>query len=87
MTELLSRLRGPAPSIPAMRDAADEIERLGRTYLSHQKSRDEEMMFLVERVHNLVNALEAVAMMRSLDECPLAAEMRKIALDAITPTE
>ena len=51
------------------------------------KQRDEEMMFLVERTHKLVNALEAVAMMRSIDECPLAAEMRKIALDAITPTE
>lgn len=27
-TDLIARLRGVAPSIPAMRDAADEIERL-----------------------------------------------------------
>lgn len=27
-TDLIARLRGPTPSIPAMRDAADEIERL-----------------------------------------------------------
>ena len=30
MTEILDRLRGPAPSIPAMRDAAREIETLER---------------------------------------------------------
>jgi hypothetical protein len=30
MSDLIARLRGPAPSIPAMRDAADEIERLQR---------------------------------------------------------
>jgi len=28
MSDLIERLRGPSPSIPAMRDAADEIERL-----------------------------------------------------------
>lgn len=28
MTDIIERLRGPSPSIPAMRDAADEIERL-----------------------------------------------------------
>lgn len=30
MTDIIDRLRGPAPSIPAMRDAAGEIERLRR---------------------------------------------------------
>lgn len=28
MSDIITRLRGPAPSIPAMRDAADEITRL-----------------------------------------------------------
>ncbi|MDS1141768.1 hypothetical protein RE432_15105 [Pusillimonas sp. SM2304] len=28
MTDIIARLRGPAPSIPAMRDAADEISLL-----------------------------------------------------------
>lgn len=28
MSDLIERLRGPCPSIPAMRDAASEIERL-----------------------------------------------------------
>lgn len=40
--ELTSRLRGPAPSIPAMRDAADEIERL-RSALSQSVERVKEL--------------------------------------------
>ena len=31
MNDIVDRLRGPAPSIPAMREAADEIVRLRRT--------------------------------------------------------
>ena len=42
---------------------------------------------LEARVHILTNALEAIAMMRAQGECPVAAEMRKIALDAVTPAE
>ena len=42
---------------------------------------------LEARVHMLTNALEAIAMMRTQGECPLAAEMRKIAIAAVAPTE
>ena len=42
---------------------------------------------LEARVHTLTNALEAIAMMRAQGECPLAAEMRKIAIAAVVTTE
>ena len=34
------------------------------------------------RVHKLTDAIEAIAMMRTKDECALAAEMRKVVMDA-----
>lgn len=64
MSDLINRLRGPSPSIPAMRDAADEIARLREDYASSQ-----------ERVRALEEALsscQTVAIMRgdpSLCDC------------------
>lgn len=50
MTDILTRLRGPAPSILAMRDAADEIERLQSQLTASQ-----------ERVKALEDALRSFA--------------------------
>lgn len=41
--DLIARLRGPAPSIPAMRDAADEIERLNARIVQMRREHNEEM--------------------------------------------
>lgn len=49
MTELLDRLRGPAPSIPAMRDAAREIETLER----HNRAFRDANASLDKKVHEL----------------------------------
>jgi hypothetical protein len=46
--DLIGRLRGPSPSIPAMRDAAAEIERL-RSALAQS----------VQRVKELSEAIDA----------------------------
>ena len=49
--QLIRRLRGPAPSIPAMREAAVEIERLSRDF--------EDQFEVILRLQDTVSRLES----------------------------
>jgi hypothetical protein len=63
MSNLLARLRGPAPSILAMRDAADEITRLQQALLDAQAGRQHAVDVAdaaVERIKALENVLRGI---------------------------
>lgn len=72
MSDLIERLRGPCPSIPAMRDAADEIERLTAELES------ERMRLVACGVVALANTTDSAS--RERDMLP---EYRSASLDAI----
>lgn len=64
MTDIITRLRGPVPSMPVMLDAADEIARLREDYASSQ----ERVMALEEAL----SSCQTVAIMRGdqyLSDC------------------
>jgi len=57
MSNIITGLRGPAPSIPAMRDAADEIERLRQALaisdtnlriLVHERARADRLQRIID---------------------------------------
>ena len=84
MSDLIERLRGPSPSIPAMRAAADEIERrhgIGGELIMARRERD------AIRLEAALWEQKYRAEMARIDGAPHAYMDTRVALGLCAPTE